>query len=135
MFDASHVSQITHLVMTPSLFELVVKCALPSVVSITLAGEHVPQQQLETWQDKVKHFVISYGPTETTIGCTAMEFDESTDHASSNIIGLPLPYVTYYVLDTHQQLVPVGVLGELYIGGHGIGRGYLNHSDLTRKAF
>ncbi|MCP4128707.1 MAG: amino acid adenylation domain-containing protein, partial [Gammaproteobacteria bacterium] len=53
----------------------------------------------------------------------------------SNIIGFPLPYVTYYVLDAHLQPVPVGVIGELYIGGGGVGRGYLNHPDLTRKAF
>ncbi len=107
--------------MTPSLFELVVKCDLPSVVNITLAGERVPQHQLETWQGKTKHFVISYGPTETTTGCTAMEFDNNMEHASSNIIGLSLPYVTYYVLDTHLQLLPVGVMGELYIGGEGVG--------------
>eukprot|EP01084_Bolivina_argentea_P155288 270622_1 len=115
--------KITHLYMTPSLFELVVKCDLPSVVSITLAGERMPQHQLETWQDKVKHFVISYGSTETTIGCTSMEFDYRTEHVSPNIIGLPFPYVTYYVLDTHLQPVPVGVMGELYIGGDGVGRG------------
>ncbi|MCP4663693.1 MAG: AMP-binding protein, partial [bacterium] len=121
--------------MTPSLFELVVKCDLPSVVNIRLAGERVPQHQLEMWQGKTKHFVISYGPTETTTGCTAMEFDNNMEHASSNIIGYPLPHVTYYVLDTHLQLLPVGVMGELYIGDEGVGRGYLNRPDLTRKTF
>ncbi|MCP4090376.1 MAG: AMP-binding protein, partial [Gammaproteobacteria bacterium] len=93
------------------------------------------QHQLEAWQDKVKHFVIAYGPTETAIACTGMEFDGSTEHASSNIIGLPFPNVTYYVLDAHMQPVPVGVIGELYIGGYVVGRGYLNRPDLTRKAF
>ncbi|MCP4083099.1 MAG: AMP-binding protein, partial [Planctomycetaceae bacterium] len=88
-----------------------------------------------TWQGKTKHFVISYGPTETTTGCTAMEFDNNMEHASSNIIGFSLPYVTYYVLDIHLQPLPVGVMGELYIGGKGVGRGYLNRPDLTRKAF
>ncbi|MCP4316602.1 MAG: AMP-binding protein, partial [Hyphomicrobiales bacterium] len=135
LFDTSNVSQVTHLDMTPSHFHLVVNCDLPSVECIVLGGERVPQQQLETWQNKVKHFVISYGPTETTIGCTLMEFDYRTEHASSNIIGLPFPNVTYYVLDTHLQPLPVGVMGELYIGGDGVGRGYLNRPDLTRKAF
>eukprot|EP01084_Bolivina_argentea_P085644 154810_1 len=127
--------KITHLKMTPSLFELVVNCDLPSVVCIDLGGERVLQHQLEMWWDKVEYFVISYGPTETTVACTGMEFDDNTEHASSNTIGHPFPNVTYYVLDTHLQLVPVGVVGELYIGGDGVGRGYLNRPDLTRKAF
>ncbi|MCP4318537.1 MAG: AMP-binding protein, partial [Hyphomicrobiales bacterium] len=121
--------------ITPSIFELVINCELPSVMCITLGGEIVPQHQLEAWWDKVKHFVIGYGSTETTFGCTALEFEDSTKHVSSNIIGLPFPNVTYYVLDTHLQLVPVGVVGELYIGGDGVGRGYLNRPDLTCKAF
>ncbi len=120
--------------MTPSLFELVANCDLPSVVCITLGGECVLQHQLEMWRDKVKHFVNVYGPTET-FWCTAMEFDDSTKHKSSKIIGFPLPYVIYYVLDAHLQPLPVGIIGELYIGGDGVGRGYLNRPNLTRKAF
>ncbi len=120
--------------MTPSLFELIVNCDLSSLVCLTLGGECILQHQLEIWRDKVKHFVTAYGPTETD-WCTALEFDDSTDHASSNVIGFPLPYVTYYILDAHLQPVPVGVMGELYIGGDGVGRGYLNRPDLTRKAF
>eukprot|EP01084_Bolivina_argentea_P085643 154808_1 len=127
--------KITHLYMTPSFFELVVNCDLPSVVCITLGGECLLQYQLEMWRDNVKHFVNVYGPTEASIWCTGMEFDDNTEHASSNTIGHPFPNVTYYVLDTHLQLVPVGVVGELYIGGDGVGRGYLNRPDLTRKAF
>ncbi|MCP4088645.1 MAG: amino acid adenylation domain-containing protein, partial [Gammaproteobacteria bacterium] len=120
--------------MTPSLFELVVNCELHLVVCITLAGECVLQHQLDMWRDKVKHFVIGYGPTEA-FWSTVLEFNDSAEHASSNIIGFPLPYVTYYVLDAHLQPVPVGVIGELYIGGDGVGRGYLNRPDLTRKSF
>ncbi|MCP3664366.1 MAG: AMP-binding protein, partial [Gammaproteobacteria bacterium] len=127
--------KITHLCMTPSLFELIVKCDLTPLVCISLGGECVPQHQLEMWRDKVKHFVICYGPTETTVWCTALEFGERPEHSSANVIGVPIPNITHYVLDTHLQPVPVGVMGELYIGGHGVGRGYLNRPDLTRKAF
>ncbi len=126
--------KITHICMTPSLFELIVKCDHPSLVCITLGGECVLQHELEIWRDRVKHFLIAYGPTETD-WCTALEFDDNTEHASSNIIRFPLPYITYYVLDAHMQPLPVGVMGELYIGGDGVGRGYLNRPDLTRKAF
>ncbi len=80
--------------MTPSLFELVVNCDLTSVVCIALGGERMLQHQLDMWRDKVNHFVVAYGPTETTAACTALEFDNSTEHVSSNIIGFPLPNVT-----------------------------------------
>ncbi len=80
--------------MTPLLFELVVQRDLPSVVSVDLGGECVLQHQLDIWRDKVNHFVISYGTTETTIACIALEFDGSTEHTSPNIIGFPLPNVT-----------------------------------------
>ncbi|MCP4318642.1 MAG: amino acid adenylation domain-containing protein, partial [Hyphomicrobiales bacterium] len=133
-FDTSCALQITHLCMTPSVFELIVECDLPSLVCITLAGERVLQHQLEMWRDKVQHFVIGYGPTETDM-CTAMEFNSRVEHRSSNIIGSPLPNVTYYVLDTHLQPVPVRVMGELYIGGDCVARGYPNRPGLTRKAF
>ncbi len=121
--------------MTPSLFEHVVNHELPSVECITLGGECVLQHQLEMWHDKVKHFVIAYAPTEASIWCIAVEFDDRTEHMSSNVIGFPLPYVTYYVLDAHLHPLPVGMMGELYIGGDGVGRGYLNRPDLTRQAF
>ncbi|MCP3663280.1 MAG: AMP-binding protein, partial [Gammaproteobacteria bacterium] len=121
--------------MTPSLFELVSSCDLPTVLSIDLGGECVLQHQLKIWRNKVEYFVISYGPTEATVACTGLHFDDVTNHVSSNIIGLPFPNVTYYVLDTHLQPLPIGVMGELYIGGDGVGRGYLNRPDLTCKAF
>ncbi|MCP4091271.1 MAG: amino acid adenylation domain-containing protein, partial [Gammaproteobacteria bacterium] len=133
-FDTSHSLQVTHLYMTPSLFDVVVSCDLPSLVCVILAGERVPQRQLKMWRDKVKHFVIAYGNTET-VWATAMDFYNSTEYTSSNVVGFPLPHISCYVLDAHRQPVPVGVMGELYIGGDGVGRGYLNRPGLTRKAF
>eukprot|EP01084_Bolivina_argentea_P225641 381245_1 len=127
-------AKVSHLYVTPSLFDVVASCDLPSLVCVILAGERVPQHQLEMWQDKVNNFVIAYGNTET-VWATAMDFDNSAERAPSNIIGFPLPHVSCYVLDAHLQPLPVGVMGELYIGGDGVGRGYLNRSDLTRKAF
>ncbi len=129
-----HAFQVTHLYMTPSLFDVVVSCDLPSLVCVILAGERVPQHQLEIWWDKVKHCFIAYGNTET-VWATAMDFSDCAKCPYSNIIGSPLPHISCYVLDKYQQLVPVGVIGELCIGGDGVGRGYLNRPDITRKAF
>ncbi|MCP3666965.1 MAG: AMP-binding protein [Gammaproteobacteria bacterium] len=129
-----HAFQVTHLYMTPSLFDVVVSCDLPSLVCVILAGERVPQHQLEIWRDKVKHCFIAYGNTET-VWATTMDFSNCAKCPSSNIIGFPLPHISCYVLDKYQQLVPVGVIGELCIGGDGVGRGYLNRPNITRKAF
>jgi non-ribosomal peptide synthase protein (TIGR01720 family) len=70
-----------------------------------------------------------YGPTETVVGCAVAELSQSVT------IGRPIPGVQLYVLDPQQQLVPVGVAGELYIGGLGVARGYLNQPELTAARF
>ncbi|MFY8072261.1 MAG: non-ribosomal peptide synthetase, partial [Pirellula sp.] len=73
-----------------------------------------------------------YGPTETTIWSTYREV-HGTDNYSC--IGRPIANTQVYVLDSSKQLVPVGVPGELYIGGDGLARGYLNRPDLTAERF
>jgi amino acid adenylation domain-containing protein len=71
-----------------------------------------------------------YGPTETTIWSSVahLESDDVT-------IGRPIANTRMYVLDGHRQPVPRGVVGELWIGGEGVARGYLNRTDLTRERF
>jgi amino acid adenylation domain-containing protein len=73
-----------------------------------------------------------YGPTETTIWSTAYQV-QPTDKAIA--IGKPLPNTRVYICDRHLQLVPIGVPGELYIGGIGLARGYLNRRELTDEKF
>ncbi|MFN9347030.1 MAG: non-ribosomal peptide synthetase [Planctomycetota bacterium] len=73
-----------------------------------------------------------YGPTETTIWSTYREV-RMTDNYSC--IGRPIANTQVYVLDTHQQLVPIGIPGEVYIGGDGLARGDLNRSVLTAERF
>ena len=75
-----------------------------------------------------------YGPTETTIG--ALTYAVKNFEATSNVpLGRPLRNVTAYILDAQQRPVPVGVEGELYIGGAGVGRGYLGRPELTAERF
>ncbi|EZP30954.1 non-ribosomal peptide synthase/polyketide synthase [Pseudomonas sp. RIT288] len=79
--------------------------------------------------------VHCYGPTETTTYATTFEVHEVAENAESVPIGAPISNTQVYVLDVHQQPVPMGVTGELYIGGQGVALGYLNRADLTAEKF
>ncbi len=78
-------------------------------------------------------FVNAYGPTEAAVIATYAELDESTPLPPP--IGRPMPNFQVYVLDTDLNPVPVGVTGELHIGGAGVPRGYLNRPELTSQRF
>ena len=79
--------------------------------------------------------VHCYGPTETTTYATTFEVHEVAENAESVPIGGPISNTQVYVLDAQQQPVPMGVTGELYIGGQGVALGYLNRADLTAEKF
>ncbi|MFW9080921.1 non-ribosomal peptide synthase/polyketide synthase [Pseudomonas sp. P2757] len=79
--------------------------------------------------------VHCYGPTETTTYATTFEVHAVPDHADNVPIGGPISNTQVYVLDAQQQPVPLGVTGELYIGGQGVALGYLNRADLTAEKF
>ncbi len=79
-----------------------------------------------------------YGPSETTVGATTFEVpqDDLGGAVPANVpIGRPLPGVRCYVLDSNGQLLPVGVEGELHIGGAGVARGYINRAEFTAERF
>ncbi len=103
----------------------------PSVV--LPGGEAIDEQ---TWQvlarSRSTGFFNVYGPTECTVDSTCCE---AREHPAGPSIGRPLANARVYVLDSNQELVPVGVAGELYIGGAGLARGYLNRPDLTAERF
>jgi amino acid adenylation domain-containing protein len=72
-----------------------------------------------------------YGPTETTVWSSVAKIDD----ASKLSIGRPIANTQLYVLGPNQELLPVGVVGELWIGGSGVARGYLNREELTNERF
>jgi len=76
-----------------------------------------------------------YGPTETTIWSTAYQLEATQLEKSLVPIGRPIANTTIYLLDSFGQPVPIGVPGELYIGGAGVARGYLNRPELTTQRF
>ncbi|TDF41775.1 non-ribosomal peptide synthetase [Alteromonadaceae bacterium M269] len=76
-----------------------------------------------------------YGPSETTVGVLTYEISDSDIESQLIPLGRPLPDSEVYVLDSAGQLSPLGVAGELYIGGAGVGRGYINRDELTAERF
>ena len=77
-----------------------------------------------------------YGITETTVHVTYRPLSwEDLKRSSTSLIGCPIPDLRVYVLDKHLEPVPIGLAGELYVGGAGVTRGYLNRSQLTATRF
>ncbi|MEG4058033.1 MULTISPECIES: amino acid adenylation domain-containing protein [unclassified Microcoleus] len=104
-----------------------------TALRILLAGgEKLQQHPLKSHPFKL---VNNYGPTENTVVTTSgyIPVTEQTDIAPT--IGRPIANTQIYILDKYLQPVPVGVVGELYIGGNGLARGYLNRPDLTAQSF
>ena len=107
-----------------------------SLRQIMIGGEAVSPVALRAWFARPGHrprLFNAYGPTEATVNASIQE--ATLDDAASRSIGAPLPNTRLYVLDTYRHPVPVGVVGELYIGGSGVARGYLHRPELNAERF
>jgi amino acid adenylation domain-containing protein len=102
-----------------------------------IGGENLVGETLEFWQKYAPEtaLVNEYGPTETVVGCCIYFVPKNQPQTGSVLIGRPIANTQLYILDQHLQPVPMGVIGELYIGGAGVARGYLNRPDLTCEKF
>ncbi|MDX7998150.1 amino acid adenylation domain-containing protein, partial [Xenorhabdus sp. Reich] len=113
----------------------------PDLHTIIVGGEKAEYRHLINWLSSPEtqscRWINSYGPTETTVIATTLKLDakESLHFENTIPIGYPLPNTRIYILDTHGQPVPIGVSGEIHIGGEGVARGYLNRDDLTAEKF
>ena len=110
----------------------------PSLRLVIIGGEKALTERLTTWLEYVGQrvrLVDNYGPTEATIGATIYDLSAAKTALTAVPIGRPIRNVQTYILDRSQQPVPIGVPGELYIGGDGLARGYLNRPDLTDEKF
>ncbi|OTA15176.1 Amino acid adenylation [Xenorhabdus vietnamensis] len=113
----------------------------PYLHTIIVGGEKAEYRHLMNWLSSPEtqscRWINSYGPTEATVIATTLELDNKNPLHFEGIIpiGYPLPNTRIYILDTHGQPVPVGVSGEIHIGGAGVARGYLERSDLTAEKF
>ncbi|RBW63467.1 hypothetical protein DS884_00045 [Tenacibaculum sp. E3R01] len=110
---------------------------LPDVRYVVFAGEALTPSKLSKWrerQPKAK-LINMYGITEVTVHMTYKEIGDQEIQDSIGNIGKALPTGAIYLLDKNMKQVPVGVIGEIYVGGHGVTRGYMNNKELTDSRF
>lgn len=123
--------EISHVTLPASALAALPYHPLPKLKVLITAGEACSLDLLKLWGPGRK-FVNSYGPTETTVSATNAVLDA---HADEIHIGRPLANTQVWVLDQDQNLVPIGVPGELCVGGVGVAKGYLGKPQLTREKF
>ncbi|MBD2016401.1 amino acid adenylation domain-containing protein [Microcoleus sp. FACHB-53] len=121
---------ITHVTLPPSVLAVLPAPELPALQTIISAGEACSMDIVKCWASN-RQFFNAYGPTEATVWSTVAETDDSEKPS----IGRPITNTQVYILDSHLKPVPIGISGELYIGGEGVARGYLNQPELTAVAF
>ncbi len=122
-------NKVTYICMTPSLLQQLPIEAIYTLKHVVSGGEPLNTELLHKLNKSGYNLINVYGPTETTV-TAIMNSDSSNVH-----IGRPIDNVTAYVLDSHLHPLPIGAIGELYIGGDGVGRGYLNLPVLTGERF
>ena len=110
-----------------------------SIRLVIIGGEKASADRFAAWSKRVGdriRLINTYGPTETTIACTMWDMNSPEGSRGGAVpIGRPIANTPVYVLDKSRRPVPIGVAGELYVGGAGVTRGYLNRPELTAERF
>jgi amino acid adenylation domain-containing protein len=138
--------KVTILNQTPSAFRQLIQAeqsiATASDLNLRLVifgGEALELKSLQPWFDRygdeLPQLVNMYGITETTVHVTYRPLSKADLNTTASVIGRPIPDLQVYVLDEHLQPVPIGVAGEMYVGGAGVAYGYLNREELTAQRF
>lgn len=122
---------VTHITITPSALAILPVEELPSLKMVLVGGEAPSPELINNWS-KERIFINAYGPTEVTVNASMVQCGNG--HSILPTIR-PSANKQLYILDRYLQPVPVGVLGELYIAGVGLARGYHNQSEKTALAF
>ena len=123
--------KITAIILAHSILAALPEVDLPYLKVIASGGEAINQHTLNYWA-KNRLFLNVYGITETSV-CSTMA--DCTFNKEDITVGKPLTNVRIYILNKWLQPLPPGVIGEIYVGGYGVGRGYLNNPSLTQEKF
>lgn len=139
--------QVTVLNQTPSAFHqlmpYITGCTPGNSMALRLVvfgGEALNLQNLKPWfecygEEKPK-LINMYGITETTVHVTYRPISSADlESVTGSVIGKPIPDLKIYLLDKNKALVPIGVSGEIYVGGAGVAKGYLGREELTTERF
>ena len=138
--------KVTVLNQTPSAFRQLIQAEQSigtandlSLRLVIFGGEALELSSLQPWFDRhgdsSPQLVNMYGITETTVHVTYRPLSKADLHDTASVIGRPIPDLQVYLLDQNLQPVPIGVRGEMYVGGAGVTRGYLNRPELTQQRF
>ena len=137
--------KITLINITPSFFKELLhtptfqQSDLPDLQSLILGGENLPSADCQVWLSRFKNHILfnEYGPTETTVGVTqhSVRFEKSDLTSSFVPIGKPASTIQTFLYNEQFELVKPGDIGELYIGGPCLARGYLNQPQLSDQSF
>jgi amino acid adenylation domain-containing protein len=125
----NHISTVT---LPPSVLAVVPEEPLPELRTLITAGEKCTPDLVERWGEG-RRFFNAYGPTETTVCASMIQVEEQYEEGPP--IGRPILNTRIYLLDSDLEPVPIGVAGELHVGGVGLARGYLGRADLTAEKF
>ncbi len=123
--------KVTHADLPPAMLPLLPRRPLPDLKVVIAGGEVIDEATVRFWS-KTVILANCYGPTEATVLCT---WNRLEGHKSANQLGRPIPGYSIYLLDDNGLRVPIGGVGEIYIGGDGVGKEYLGRPDLTASKF
>ncbi|GIG69170.1 hypothetical protein Pen01_54650 [Phytomonospora endophytica] len=131
LLSLMRVSAVTHAIVTPSLLAVLPDAELPDLCTLAVIGEACTRDVAVRW-GRGRRFLNTYGPTEAAVLCS---FGEHLPAQGPPPIGLPTANVDLFVLDERGDVVSPGTVGELWIGGRGLARGYLGAPALTADRF
>jgi len=135
LLQLMHDWQATFMQATPATWKMLIEAGWNNSPhpKVLCGGEAFPRELAEQLLQRASSVWNMYGPTETTIWSSVQRVVPSTDTLVP--IGEPIDETTIYILDKHQQLVPQGVPGEIWIGGVGVANGYYQRPELTQERF
>lgn len=131
LLNTIRADRVTHAIIPPAMLTVMQPDGLTDLKTLILAGDTTPPETIARWMEG-RTLINAYGPTENTVCATACVMHGGFP---ANDIGIPFRNVACYVLDEGMNLLPVGVAGELYIGGIQVTEGYINRPELNVEKF